>query len=484
MSRLAAVACLAIVALSCVAAPPSDSPLPDAPFREMNGGAVFDDWPRAARRAWPQPGDNGMPTGFTDEVIASGLERPTALRFLPDGTILVTEQAGLLKAVPAGSGEPRLVLDLRTETLSNYQLGLLGMALDPDYPDEPYVYLAYTRDAPLGGQAPTYGSADGRDACPTRFACPGSARLVRYRLEGQPVSVAGEARVLIDDWCITGPNHTIGAIAFGPEGALYVGGGDGADGDDADFGQLGNQDNPCADAQDQGGSLRSQDARLGDDPVGLGGTIVRVDRATGQGLADNPLAASADTNARRILAMGLRNPFRFTFRPATGELWIADVGWNTYEEINLLPAAPGAEPVNFGWPCFEGPERQPIWQAFDLAACATLYEDESAVTFPTFSFARGREGELACDSRSAATSAIAFYEGTAFPDRFRGALFFADMAQRCLYVIEAGADGRPDPRTARLFAHPVRASDLVVGPDGAIYYPELMSGEIRRISWR
>ncbi len=76
---------------------------------------------------------------------------------------------------------------------------------------------------------------------------------------------------------------------------------------------------------------------------------------TGDALPDNPLAAAADPNARRIVAYGLRNPYRFTLRPGTDEIWIADVGWDTYEELDLLRATAGDEPPNYGWPCFEGP---------------------------------------------------------------------------------------------------------------------------------
>ena len=89
------------------------------------------------------------------------------------------------------------------------------------------------------------------------------------------------------------------------------------------------------------------------DPVGLDGTIIRIDPATGAGVSDNPLAASADANARRIVAYGFRNPFRFTFRPGTNELWIGDVGAGSWEEIDRI-ATPLAGPSNSGWPCYEG----------------------------------------------------------------------------------------------------------------------------------
>ncbi len=91
------------------------------------------------------------------------------------------------------------------------------------------------------------------------------------------------------------------------------------------------------------------------EPVLLNGVVLRIDPATGAGAPGNPLASSSNANARRIVAYGLRNPFRFTFRPGTNEIWIGDVGWDTWEEVNRLvnPTDPNV-PTNFGWPCYEG----------------------------------------------------------------------------------------------------------------------------------
>ncbi len=86
------------------------------------------------------------------------------------------------------------------------------------------------------------------------------------------------------------------------------------------------------------------------------------------------------SNARRIVAYGLRNPFRFTLRPGTDELWIADVGWHTYEEIDRLTV--GATAANLGWPCYEGPARQPRFDALDLKACEDLYAREARADLP------------------------------------------------------------------------------------------------------
>jgi glucose/arabinose dehydrogenase len=134
----------------------------------------------------------------------------------------------------------------------------------------------------------------------------------------------------------------------------------------------------------EGGALRSQDLRTSGDPVSLDGTVIRGDPSTGAGLPGNPSAGLTDPNARRIIAYGMRNPFRFTTRPNTDELWVGDVGWNDWEEINVLPALGGVE--NFGWPCYEGVGRQSGYDAANLAICENLYNDNGpgAATAPYY----------------------------------------------------------------------------------------------------
>ena len=102
----------------------------------------------------------------------------------------------------------------------------------------------------------------------------------------------------------------------------------------------------------EGGALRSQDLRTPADPTSLDGTIIRVDPLTGLGAAGNPFASSSDLNARRVVAYGLRNPFRIAHRPGTDEIWAGDVGWGTWEEIDRV-TSPAAPADNFGWPCYE-----------------------------------------------------------------------------------------------------------------------------------
>ena len=211
--------------------------------------------------------------------------------------------------------------------------------------------------------------------------------------------MTGSEQVLIHGWCQQYMTHSIGDLAFGPGGALYASAGDGAHPDRVDYGQGGGSPgspvpkNPCGDPPGgvgaslsppsaRGGSLRSQSLRR---PVGeprvLPGTIARVDPATGAGLPNNPLASSADANERRIVAGGLRNPFRFTLRPGPTSCGSATSATSTGRRSTACPRRP--TPVkNFGWPCYEGDGPQSSWQATGLSICSSLYAQSGAVTAP------------------------------------------------------------------------------------------------------
>jgi PKD repeat protein/glucose/arabinose dehydrogenase len=325
-----------------------------------------------------------------------------------------------------------------------------------------------------------------------------SGRLSRLQAAGNVMT--GSEQVLIEGWCQQYPSHSIGSLVFGQDGRLYASAGDGASFNFVDYGQDGNPLNPCGDPPGgvgatltpptaEGGALRSQSLRrTGSRPVVLNGTIIRVDPATGVGLPDNPLASDADANARRIIAYGLRNPFRITARPGTNEIWVGDVGWNDWEEINLVANPTDAVVENFGWPCYEGTGRQPGYDGANLNLCETLYSaGPSAVTAPFYTYHHNAQvvPNETCPTGSSAVAGVAFEfaSGSSYPAEYNGALFFADNSRDCIWAMKA-TNGLPDRGKIETFvagaANPV---DLQFGPGGDLFYVDFDGGTIRRISY-
>lgn len=448
-----------------------------------------------------------LPAGFTESVVFSGLTFPTAVRFSPDGRVFVAEKSGLIKVFDSLTDPtPDIFADLRTNVFNGWDRGLLGLALDPAFPTNPYVYVLYTYDHILGDPAPPprWGTVNGTaDNCPTppganTDGCVVSGRLSRLRAAGN--AMTGSEQVLIEGWCQQFPSHSMGALQFGQDGALYVTAGDGASYDWVDYGQAGTPLNPCGDPPGgvgatltpptaEGGSLRSQDLRTSGDPVGLSGALLRVDPATGAALPTNPLAGNADPNARRIIAYGLRNSFRFAVRPGTNEVWLADVGWNLWEEVDRVPSATDAVVEDFGWPCYEGTGRLAAFDNANLNICENLYAQPTADTKPYYAYSHNAAvtpGE-ACALGSSALSGAAFELSGAqnpYPASYDNAFFFADYARGCIWVMKQGTNGLPSPGLIEPFvqgaATPV---DLVRGPSGQIFYVDIAGGTIRRIDY-
>jgi glucose/arabinose dehydrogenase len=392
-----------------------------------------------------------LPTGFTETTVWSGLGHPTVVRFAADGRVYVATKAGVIYTFDSvDDPTPTLFADLSADVQDFWDRGLLGMAIAPDG----RVFVAYSHDTGWGDTCP-----DGGTAPP---GCRIDARLSR-------IDADGTEHVLLTDYCHQFPSHSVGTLAWGPDNHLYLSAGEGAHFDYADFGQIGNvcHDPPNAGGdigppESEGGALRAQAYRrpLGQ-PFTPDGSVIRIDPA-------HPAIDKAN-----VVAYGFRNPFRFAFRPGANELWLGDVGWTTWEELNRVPLDGTVR--NYGWPCYEGPGRQDAYDDLDVTTCESLYA-EGSVTAPYLAYNHG-DDVLGCAGGDSSISAVGFYTGSAFPSRYRDGVFVGDYARDCIWFqpfggpLEPFATGAPGP----VF--------LTEGPDDALYYADLNDGEIRRIGY-
>jgi len=236
-------------------------------------------------------------TKFQEELYASGLYWPTAMAFAPDGRLFVTEQIGRLRIIKNLNGTPTLLptpfLTVPVDTTA--ERGLLGVAFDPNFQTNNYVYVYYT------AKTPTIHN-----------------RVSRFTAAGD-VALAGSETVLLDMPTLSASHHNGGAMHFGPDGKLYIAVGE----------------NKVSTSAQSLGTLLGKVLRLNPD-----GSIP----------ADNPFYHTTTGINRAIWAYGLRNPFRFSIQPGTGRIFINDVGENQWEEINE-----GVAGANYGWPVVQGP---------------------------------------------------------------------------------------------------------------------------------
>ena len=448
--------------------------------------------------------------GFSEVAVLTGLTNPTVVRFLPDGRVLVAEKSGLIKLFPnLTTNTFTVVADLRLEVHNFWDRGLLGLAVDPNFSTNNYIYVLYSYDAPIGGTPPRWGQpspVQTSDPCPaptdnppgpgaTTDGCVISGRLSRLTAVGSTWTASEQP--LLNDWCQQFPSHSIGSLDFGADGYLYVSGGDGASFNNADWGQFGGTvgsppytpANPCGDppfpigtAQTkptgEGGALRSQSPRrTAGQPRVLNGSILRLDPATGAAAPGNPMIGSGDLNEQRIIGYGLRNPFRMIVRPGTNEVWIADVGWNTWEELNKIPDLASAR--NFGWPCFEGN----FAQYTGLNICPTAAQTVLPVL--TYNHSASVVAGDGCATGSSSVAGMAFYQnGSNYPPNFTNAFFFSDYSRKCMWVMFPDGSGNPNPASTAAFAANANGPvNLQIGPDGNLYYVDFDGGNIMRVKY-
>ncbi|PZD73694.1 Bifunctional hemolysin/adenylate cyclase [Acaryochloris thomasi RCC1774] len=386
------------------------------------------------------------PFTFEREVVVSGLaegERvarfsappgPTAFDWAPDGTMFIANLDGVVQIFDNGELLEQPFIDISEQVNTGGQRGLLGLAVHPDFPESPYVYLAYSYDAP-GVEPDTSNTLR-----PTRLV----------RVEADPASgyrevLPGSEVILLETPPVSN-FHAAGAIKFAEDGSLFFTHGDGT--------QVGNTPTP-----EQAELLQSLDNPFG--------KLFRIDPLTGEGYADNPFFDGDTTSTQsKIYNYGLRNPWRYTLHPETGVPFIGDVGWTNWEEINT------GRGENFGWPLFEGGNgvSRRTEALADLPEFETLFQGASDVTAPLFALRHPTSRSITLGD---------FYTGEAYPDFYEGALFFADNTVGGVSALLFDEQGNID--SAIPFAdEELGITQISVGPDSNLYFANVFSGEIGR----
>ncbi|HEX4945519.1 MAG TPA: PQQ-dependent sugar dehydrogenase [Blastocatellia bacterium] len=382
--------------------------------------------------------------GFTSEVVTTlPPYQPVGLTWAADGRMFIWQERGIVRIFKNGALLPTPFIDISARVNTVNDRGLLGLALDPNFASNGYVYLLYTYEPNNNPNDPA----------------PKTARLTRVTANpaNPDVALAGSEIILLGSIgaapcsqypagsdCIGNDtdSHSADTLRFGPDGKLYVSIGDGASYNFAD---------PLA--------LRAQDLNS------YNGKILRIN-SDGTAPADNPFYNGSPNSVRsKVYAYGLRNPYRFGIHPTSGEVMIGDVGWTAWEEINRGRGA------NFGWPCYEGNNPQTAYQN-NFAQCRALAA--SAVTKPLYVYDHSAGG--------GAVIGGAHYTATQYPTQYRGNFFYGEYVGQ--YINRMAFDASNNLLSVVRFASNVGGVVAVeLGPDGAFYYIELVSGQVRRLRY-
>lgn len=359
---------------------------------------------------------------FSQEIdivpFVSGFSSPIGIENAGDSRLFIVERRGIIKIVNSeGITNATAFLNIDGRVTNNGgEQGLLGLAFHPNYATNGFFYVNY-----INNSGNTVVSRFNRDANNPDIADPNSEFPILDVV--QPFG-----------------NHNGGDLAFGADGYLYIALGDGGSGGDP-----GN---------------RSQNLST------LLGKMLRIDvdnTSNGNNYAipeDNPFFGSS-TALEEIWAYGLRNPWRFSFDRDTNDLWIADVGQNEIEEINMVASTDAG--LNYGWRCYEGNE------SYNSAGCPAM----NTLTFPVATYTHSTSGPLKCSITGGFR-----YRGTAQPS-LSGLYFFADYCSNEIGILEDNGSGW-DMRFTQQFSG---NSWVTFGEDvdGELYIAGLSSGTIFRI---
>src|SRR5829696_7993712 len=327
-----------------------------------------------------------LPSGFTQSQVVSGLTDPTDMEFAPDGRLFVAKQAGRVRIVKPDGTLAKFV-NISTKVDSTSERGLQALTFDPSFSTNHYVYLQYTKKA--------------------TSTTPAHNRIVRVTANGNKV-VSGSEKLIFPLNNQNDAHHMGGAIDFGADGKLYI--------------ATGNNETPTNAQQ----------------LTNLFGKMLRINK-DGTISTDNPFYTTASGNNRVIWARGLRNPFKFAVQPATGTIFINDVGESTWEEINQLKKG-----ANYGWPVHEGREGDPDYRG------------------PVYAYKHGDTPTTGCSITGGT-----FYnpKTVRFPPMYKGNYFFADFCGGWIRSL--------DPATGKASGFAIgleRPVDLEVNKNGELYY--------------
>ncbi|MGD8737940.1 MAG: PQQ-dependent sugar dehydrogenase [Anaerolineae bacterium] len=397
------------------AIPPSNTPVSETPSVAPSDTAIPTDTPVPVPSATPTPisgpGDAAS-VRIELEQITSGLDTPVGIAHAGDGSgrLFVIEKPGRIRVLQDGQLTDTPFLDISERvSASQSERGLLGLAFHPDYASNGFFYVNYTD---LRGDTTVSRFAVGSD--PGR-ADPASETVLL--VVAQPAA-----------------NHNGGHLAFGPDGYLYIGTGDGGGAGD----RYGNGQNPQT----------------------LLGAMLRIDVDGGSPYAvpaDNPFVGSPGVRDE-IWSIGLRNPWRYSFDRLTGDLYIADVGQNIYEEVNVQPAG-SSSGQNYGWPIMEGLHCYP-----DGSDC-----DPAGLTLPVAEYNH---------AQGCSVTGGYVYRGQAFP-ALSGIYLYGDYCSGRIWGLVRSGDGAW--QNAELGQADARISSFGQDESGELYLTDIAGGTLFRI---
>jgi len=351
----------------------------------------------------------------TPVVFAEGFSSPVSIAHADgDDRLFVVERGGSIRIIHGdGTIEPTPFLDISGFITTGGERGLLGLAFHPDYSENGFFFVNYT-------------DLDGNTV------------IARFTVSGSDPDVADiETREVILSIDQPYSNHNGGDLKFGADGYLYIGTGDG-----------GSSGDPGNNAQDKSSLL---------------GKMLRIDIDSGTPYSipsGNPYVDSAGS-ANEIWASGLRNPWRFSFDRETGDMWIADVGQGSVEEINFIPSGSGAG-MNFGWRCYEGEE------TYNTSDCLA----ESEYWFPQYQYYHNTDNGCSVIGGFV-------YRGVEFPS-LDGYYFFTDFCNDMLFSLHDSSGQWVMTKHGQFTGN----SFSTFGEDqnGEIYMAGLTSGKVYKLT--